>query len=189
MTGVDIAFGSLHYCRKKLSTGAAWCCGDAEHPPFRPATFEGLVAASMLQWTSRPDRTMATLASLVQPGGYLVFSFFTEGAFRELYETRKRYNLPIPASLYREATVEPMLRRLGMTPLTIVPFSETVYFSSARELLRHLSAIGSTGTASRPMTRRNLQIFCDDLENGFGTDQGVPLTYKALFGAARKGDG
>ncbi|MBN1760432.1 MAG: methyltransferase domain-containing protein [Chitinispirillaceae bacterium] len=189
MTGIDIAFDSLHFCIKKLSSETKWCCADAEQPPFRPATFEGLVAASMIQWTSRPDLTITTLASLIEPGGYFVFSLFTEDAFRELYETRKRHNLPIPAALYREEMVEPILHRLELTPLTIVPFSETVYFSSARELLRHLSSIGSTGTSSRPLTRRNLQKFCDDLENGFGTDKGVPLTYKALFGAARKGEG
>ena len=189
MTGIDIAYGSLRFCSKKFLSPMNWCCADAEQPPFREKTFHGVVAASMIQWTIRPDATIATLSSLIRPNGHFIFSLFTEGAFRELYETRKRYRLPIPAALYRETMVEPILRRWRLTPLKIVPFSETVYFSSARELLRHLSLIGSTGTTSHPLTRRNLQRFCDDLENGFGTDRGVPLTYKALFGTARKREG
>ncbi len=188
MTGIDIAFESLRFCIKTYFAHMSWSCADVELPPFRHHTFQGIVAASMIQWTAHPDTSVETLATLLKPGGYFIFSLFTEGSFRELYETRKQFNLPIPAALYHESAVEPLLHRSNLQPLKIVPFSETVYFSSARKLLRHLSLIGSTGTDSRPLTRSSLQRFCDDLENRFGTDKGVPLTYKALFGTARKGE-
>lgn len=188
MTGIDIAFESLRFCIKTHHAHMSWGCADAELPPFKNSTFQGIVAASMIQWTAHPDTTIGTLAALLKPGGFFIFSLFTEGSFRELYEIRKQYNLPIPATLYHESAIEPLLQCSNLQPLKIVPFSETVYFSSARKLLRHLSLIGSTGTDSRPLTRSNLQRFCDDLENRFGTEKGVPLTYKAFFGTARKGD-
>ena len=189
MTGMDIAFESLRYCRDRISTGTDWLCADADLPPLQGGQFRGMVITSTLQWSSRPGTTVSNLVGLLQPGGLLVFSIFTTGAFRELFATRSRLHLPPPVSVLDEDTVEPMLRRSGLEPLSMQPFSATEYFPSAGVLLRHLSAIGSTGLSPQPLSRSRLQEFCDILETDFRTGKGVPLTYRAWYGVARKGDG
>ena len=188
MTGIDIAFESLRFCRNNAGTQADWLCADAELPPLQYGRFHGMVITSTLQWSSQPAATVTNLVRLLQPGGVLVFSFFTTGAFRELFATRRRLHLPPPVTVLKEDAVEPMLRRSGLEPLSMQPFSATEYFPSARVLLQHLSAIGSTGLSSQPLSRSGLKEFCDTLETDFRTVKGVPLTYKAWYGIARKGD-
>jgi malonyl-CoA O-methyltransferase len=188
-TGIDIAFDSLHYCRKLAPAAATWVCGDVEFPPFKRPAFSGIVAASVLQWSGHLERTLTALNTLLIPGGYFLFSFFTKGSFHQLIDTRSDYGLPVSVIFPPDSTVEPLLRATGYTPLSFTPFSETVTFPSAKELLRHFSSIGSTGSLSQPLSRSRLQQFCRDLEHTFGTDSGVPLTYNALYGTARKGDG
>lgn len=188
MTGIDIAFESLRYCSSRVPAGTNWLCADADLPPLREKLFRGMVTTSTLQWSSRPAETVTNLVRFLQPGGVLVFSFFTAGAFRELFATRSRLHLPAPVSVLKEDAVEPMLRRSGLETLSMRPFSATEYFPSARALLRNLSSIGSTGLSSQPLSRSRLQKFCDTLEADFRTENGVPLTYKARYGIARKGD-
>ena len=187
MIGIDIASRSLHFCRKGSKPSQSWVCGDAEHPPFKGSVFHGIVAASMLQWTGHLDRTIGIIADLLNRDGFFMFSLFTDGSFLQLTETRKKLTLSPSVAYPPEATVKSLFKRSGFHFISLTPFEETVHFRSARELLRHLSAIGSTGSTNRPLSRSGLDRFCSELENTYRRTEGVPLTFKALYGTARKG--
>jgi malonyl-CoA O-methyltransferase len=184
--GIDIAFGSLRHCRNHSAGTAGWVCADIESAPIKPLSLNGLIAASVLQWSFDIEKSIVALTKLLKPRGIFVFSLFTDGSFHELVETQRRYGKPVRIQLPQRSTIERLLAECDFTTDFSDDFSETMLFPSALHLLRHLSAIGSTGAYMRPLTRGELKRFCSIFEAAFGTAKGVPLTYKAFFGAARK---
>ena len=99
---------------------------------------------------------------------------------------RAKHGLPPAVSLPKPDDITRLLKAEGCAHIVAEEFTETVFFPSSRALLRHLSAIGSTCAPSH-MSRSALERFCTDFDESCGSDQGVPLTYAAVFGTAEKG--
>jgi malonyl-CoA O-methyltransferase len=182
----DIALQSLLFCKNQLHESTRWLCADIDAAPFKAAMVDGIVCASVLQWSENLDRALQTISALLKPRGYFIFSLFTSESFRQLTEMRKRFNLPTSIILPQHRTIDELLDRNGFSCCTTEDFSDTLYFPSAMALLKHLSAIGSTNVSSQRMSRTSLLRFCSEFEAVFRTSQGIPLTYSALLGYARK---
>ncbi len=90
-----------------------------------------------------------------------------------------------PVSLPDPEQIVTLLKKYSFKDFSVTVDKEIVYFPSARELLRSLSAIGSTAVAEKPMTRNQLHTFCMVLESKYATDKGVPLTYQTVLGRAK----
>jgi malonyl-CoA O-methyltransferase len=186
MIGFDIARQSLKFCSSHCTDTSEWICGDIEHAPFKPSTFNGLISASVLQWACDLEKSIMNISTLLKPDGIFIFSLFTEGSFRELFETRRLFGIPVHLKLPRQLSIEATLAANNFSSLATENFAETIFFPSAWRLLQHLSAIGSTGVHTDHLSRTGLKHLCSIFETTFGTQQGVPLTYKALLGTAQK---
>ncbi|NLE01850.1 MAG: methyltransferase domain-containing protein [Fibrobacter sp.] len=186
ITGIDIAVESLTKMMQKVSDGVLPVAADIEHLPFRAECFSGIIISSVLQWFSDPLQILQAMHTKLKPGGTLVFSVFTSKSFLELNQLRTEYGLGIPVRLPPEEKVPELLMECGYKILRIDNFRTVEYFSDARCLLKSLSAIGGTAVTGHRLTRNELNSFCSDFENRYGSTSGVPLTYETIIGTARK---
>jgi len=185
--GIDISFQSVAFCSRSVCRETQWVCADMEQPPLQTETLDGIIAASVLQWAlSFPD-AIATFADLLKPAGIFIFSLFTNDSFSELYAVRQHFGMPVPIRLPSIDTVNDLFTRNGFTDTEIHPFTQTLHFNSAYDVLRHFSAIGSTASFTQSLTRSRLKEICSYYETRFGTGNGIPITYKAHYGFTRKG--
>jgi malonyl-CoA O-methyltransferase len=181
--GIDIAFQSLLY-QKKSNHAIQVVQGDIEKLPLKSSSLNGIIISSVLQWIYDLDSFFSQINSILKKNGKFYFSIFTIGSFRELTEARNRVGLPDPVSLPDPARIRTALINNSFKEISLIEDEEIVYFNSARELLKSLSAIGSTAIAEKPMTRSQLHAFCQILESTYRTDKGVPLTYRSALGCA-----
>lgn len=185
--GIDISFQSVAFCSRSVCRNTRWLCADMENPPLRPATLDGIVAASVLQWASSFPEVITTFSDLLKQNGIFIFSLFSEGSFSELYSVRKYFEMPLPILLPSIDTIHDLFNRNGFTETEVHPFTHTLFFNSAYDVLRHFSAIGSTASFTSSLTRTRLKEICHYYETHFGTGNGIPITYRAYYGFTRKG--
>ena len=82
--GVDIALNMCLKCQQKLGAACQVVNGAAEALPFRTATFDLAVSASVLQWVSDLPGALRELYRVVRPGGNIAVAFFCHGTLQEL---------------------------------------------------------------------------------------------------------
>lgn len=182
--GIDIAFQSL-ILQQKSNCSIKLINADIERLPFKNRSFDGIITTSVLQWVYNLDSFFSDLGRVLKRNGMFFFSIFTTGSFQELSEARKSAGMSDPISLPDPEQISKLLEKYSFKEFSLTTDKEIVYFPSARELLRSLSAIGSTAVAEKSMTRNQLHTFCKVLESKCATARGVPLTYKSVIGRAK----
>lgn len=179
----SVKFGATHHA----ATNVNWLCSDIEHPAVKPFTASGIISASVLQWFPHMDTVLHSLQHLLSQRGVFAFAIFTGKSFYELSAIRKRFGIPDPVVCPQQNTLLEMFTRNNLPCIKKESFSQTLYFPSALDLLRHLSAIGSTSMPSPSLTRSKLREFCSAFEDTFASREGIPLTYEAMVGICTKG--
>lgn len=185
--GIDIAFESLRFLKSRGLSNTFSLLGDIEHLPLKNNSLDGAILTSVLQWFSSPSAVLKSISDLLKSKGILLFATFTEGSFAELNYTKKESGFPIPVFLPDQKNICSLLKKAGFTILNTNMFASTLYFPSAFILLKSLSAIGGTAVSGNRMSRKALFDFCKKFEENFKSDKGVPISYRALIGSARKG--
>lgn len=181
LIGVDIAFESLRFLKQNTSSMKV-ILGDVEKLPLKNGSFDGVVISSVLQWIYDLDPFFAQISKILKNNGALYFSIFTVGSFKELSDARLNLGIPDPISLPEPERITESLKKSFFKNISLTQDEEIVYYPSARELLKSLSAIGSTAVAEKPMTRSQLHAFCRILDKNYCTGKGVPLTYRSVLG-------
>lgn len=184
--GMDIAFDSLRFCSQQSTAPQQWICGDIDALPLGESTCHGIIAASVLQWSTSLPTALKAICKVLQPGGSCLFSLFVDGSFGELAPIRAAFSRSNPITLSTSSAIADYFTAADLPIAESELSSETLYFTTAQELLKHLSAIGSTATADVPMPRKKLAAFCRQLEATCKTERGISLTYNALLGTAYK---
>ncbi|NLL13322.1 MAG: methyltransferase domain-containing protein [Fibrobacter sp.] len=185
--GIDIAFESLRVLKSKGLSNTFPLSADIEYFPLKNNSLDGAILTSVLQWFSSPFTVLKSISELLKNKGILLFATFTEGSFAELNFIKKELALPIPVFLPDQKNLCDLLKKAGFTILKTDMFASTLYFPTAFKLLKSLSAIGGTAVSGNHMSRRALFDFCKRFEETFQSDSGVPISYQALIGSARKG--
>jgi malonyl-CoA O-methyltransferase len=70
----DLAPAMVARCRSRTGGPFTYAAADAENPPFAGRHFSLICANLALQWFAAPMPTLARLAALTRPGGWLAFS-------------------------------------------------------------------------------------------------------------------
>ncbi|MDG5815258.1 methyltransferase domain-containing protein [Chitinispirillales bacterium ANBcel5] len=157
---------------------------DGEHLPLKQGRFDGAVMASMLQWAHSPATLLTESARILKQNGTLLFSFFLDGSFKEIYTIRQNHDLPLSASYPSVDSVCRLLGESGFDSSSVIidEYTTTMYYSSAFDALKSISSIGAAATGGPLLKRKQLIALCKEYEAAFGTEKGIPVTYNAATG-------
>src|SRR5208283_453174 len=72
--GLDLSQFMLGHAGERLGRSAVIMHGDAEQLPFAEATFDRVVASSLLSHVLHPERVVAEIKRVTKPGGRVVIS-------------------------------------------------------------------------------------------------------------------
>jgi SAM-dependent methyltransferase len=184
MTGLDLAYESLLLVKNREHLPVIR--GDLDALPFSPRSFDGMVLASVLQWLHPPLRALRGCGDLLRNGGHCVFSIFVNESFHEILSVRRAFGLAVSVQC---PSGKELLHFFQAPPFDLLEYElvrETTLFPDAMSLLKHLSATGAAATDGPKLARRDLSALCETYEKKFRKTGGVPLTWVALIGTARK---
>ncbi len=159
--------------------------GDAEQVDLGEG-YDLIVSSSAIQWFHEPKAFLSSLMPRLNNGGVLLISSFGKDNLHEIksltgrglsYHTKEEY-----ASFLEEADYELLACQEEAFPL---------YFSSAREVLRHLKHTGVTALGGNDKanfwTKTKLAEFEQAYAENFSNPEGLlSLTYQPIYLLARK---
>jgi malonyl-CoA O-methyltransferase len=148
--------------------------GDIEDIDL-PGDLDLVISSSTFQWLSDLSNSLAKITSSLKQNGFLAFSLFGPGTlteFRQLTGVGLSY-----------AVLGRVLELLEKEFVLQFVDTETykLYFTSPREVLKHLQATGVGGVGEFRWTSRKLREFEASYVKRFGTQAGVPLTYVSSY--------
>ncbi len=153
--------------------------GDVETLAL-PENLDLIISSATFQWLVDLERLFKRLASALNDKGFLAFSIFGPGT---LCEFRELTNVGLPYSSV--GTLLDMMDRYFY-----IEEEETVkdqlFFSSPRDILRHLQATGVSGVEDYRWTPGKLREFEREYAERFGTASGIPVTYMSSYVIASK---
>lgn len=145
--------------------------------------FDVIVSNAVFQWFPHLDKSLQTLQTLLSPQGYLAFSSFAHGTLAELKaicgeEHGLRY---LSGKEGKEA-----LLAAGLLPCYWAQERVQHYFSSAREVLRHLQHTGVNALSRERFSVREMRALLQRYEERFSHKQGVVLSWCPYMVVAQK---
>lgn len=145
--------------------------------------FDVIVSNAVFQWFPHLDKSLQTLQTLLSPQGYLSFSSFAHGTLAELKaicgeEHGLRY---LSGKEGKEA-----LLAAGLLPCYWAQERVQHYFSSAREVLRHLQHTGVNALSRERFSVREMRALLQRYEERFSHKQGVVLSWCPYMVVAQK---
>jgi malonyl-CoA O-methyltransferase len=139
-----------------------------------------IVSNAVFQWAIDPRGLLMRLAELLRPGGFLAMASFGPSNLREVSQ--------LTGLSLRYWSVDEWHATLleNYEVLSRGEDTRTLWFSSARDVLRHLKETGVNALDAVPWSRSKIVQFCRTYDATFGHDGKVPLTYQPVFLVARK---
>ncbi len=161
--------------------------GDAERLDLG-CGYDLIVSSSAIQWFDEPKAFLQSLYPRLNKGGILLLSTFGLDNLREVRELTGQGLHYYDTREYNEA-----LQEAGFTVLEATDEHISLYFDSAREVLRHLKQTGVTALAGGEQanfwTKTKLAEFEANYQAKFcNLDGKLSLTYQPIYLLARKGD-
>jgi demethylmenaquinone methyltransferase/2-methoxy-6-polyprenyl-1,4-benzoquinol methylase len=108
VTGVDQSPEMLAVARRRFGLAVELVNASAQALPFESASFDHLTVTYLLRYVADPGATLAELARVVRPGGYLASLEFgvPDGPARPLWDLYVRTALPLAGRLIRNGWPE-----------------------------------------------------------------------------------
>jgi malonyl-CoA O-methyltransferase len=161
-------------------------------PNVSSNAFDIIVANACFQWLSQPKETLIHLRRLLRSEGILVFTTFGPDTFQELHESFKTVYLasgqvPQRHGLTFKSTLEwkCLLEEAGFTSIQVASSIQTEVFTSVREFLHSVKAVGASTTEAaitRGISSRSLfTSMYKEYENKFSMPGGIAATYELLL--------
>ncbi len=148
--------------------------GDIEDLDL-PGDLDLVLSSSTFQWLADLPASLAKIAGALKKDGYLAFSIFGPGTLTEFKQLTG-----VGLSYLALGNVLDLLEKDF-----VLQFVDTekykLYFTSPREVLRHLQATGVSGVGELRWTSRKLREFEDGYIRRFGTPAGIPVTYMTSY--------
>lgn len=153
--------------------------GDMEAVEF-PCPQDLIASSAALQWAADMRGLLARMSALLRSGGVLAIAAFGPSNLREVSDLTGRSLRYRALAEWREALAGAHEILNGFEDL------RTLWFASAREVLRHLRQTGVNALEAEAWSPSKVRRFCRAYEATFGRNGGVPLTYHPVFIIARK---
>jgi ubiquinone/menaquinone biosynthesis C-methylase UbiE len=123
--GIDISARQIERARERVPT-ATFICADATELEFEPETFDAVVSLYMLGHVPRAQQAplLASIASWLRPGGWLLTTMGTAGAEDEVEEDW--LGAPMFFASFDEATNRRLLAEVGLdlSDARVIPVEE-----------------------------------------------------------------
>jgi malonyl-ACP O-methyltransferase BioC len=160
--------------------GARFIPGDAEMMEGFPKHLDLVISNAAFQWLTDAGAFLHSIHGLIRPGGSLVFSSFGPGNLAEISEL---LHVGLP---YRDC--EELEALCGWGFETVYGKEETVvlHFPNAHAVLKHMQGLGVNGIRKHSWSKASLRDLEDRYHRGYGSEQGLPLTYRPLYLALRR---
>lgn len=203
ITALDIAPEMIEVARRKLTgfPNIRYLVGDGENLPSDPTRpffdqpFDLIASNAVLQWFTDYAPAFTRYHSLLEAGGYLIFSTLGAGTFKELHTCLENRNTgPETGSLtygkrehfIAKARLRETLMISGFQFGAVEEVAKQQYFASGRDFLRALKRMGAHSYLSEPGLGSDVFQLIKSYEDGFQDEKGIPATYRWLFGQGRK---
>ena len=199
LSGIDIAPNMLYQAAERLSDRATLLLGDAEKLPFSDSSFNLVLSTSVFQWLEECDACFAEVRRVLMEDGVFCFALFGRGTFYELHESwqlaLKHCGRSIPADhdgthrFHSINDIRSALLKFGFSDVKVKSVSEVVWYEDLPKLLRAIKRVGA-GSARPPSGgglgwRSVLHEMASIYKTRFGTEKGVPASYKVIYGFGR----
>lgn len=147
--------------------------GDAEEVDF-PKNLGLIISSNALQWLENIEKFFEKSAQALTPSGMLIFSTFTTGNYEEIAKT-------FGASLeYKTITEIQTIAKQYFDVKTAEEEAMTLYFSTLKELFKHIKHTGVNALSAKGLTKSSLLQAKTEYEK-LRTPNGLPLTYKPAY--------
>ena len=126
---------------------------------------------------------------MLKPGGVFVFSTLAAGTMHELKQAWHKVDHHVHVNGFDTFGMQKhCVQQSGFQLHSFKLQTETVYYSTAMQLLRDMKALGVNTVPSRQnglMSRQRILNFQQAYED-FRTDKGLPLSYEVIYGILSK---
>lgn len=147
-----------------------------------PQDLDLIISSSTLQWITDISALINKVAYSLHKNGFFVFSLFGPGT---LFEFREITGIGLDYS--SSGTIMDLLER-HFNIEEEESRRDLIYFSTPREVLRHLQATGVGGVKEYRWTSKGIRDFEKRYSEQFGVSEGIPVTYMSYnFVASKKG--
>lgn len=153
--------------------------GDIEDLDL-PINLDLIISSATFQWLADLESFFGRLAASLNDKGFLAFSIFGPGTlceFRELTNVGLQYSAV-------GTLLDMMDKHFHIEEEETV--KDQLFFSSPRDILRHLQATGVSGVKDFRWTPGTLREFEREYAEKFGTASGIPVTYISSYVIASK---
>lgn len=200
--GVDLAYNMCLRTAARLG-GEGRCHvvnADAEHLPFRDASFDLVVSTSALQWVGSLSNALHEMRRVMKPGGELCVAFFSVGT---LYELRRclleavesrcadRQHLTRLHQFRSDADLKQIINDMDFEKVVVSCETETDWHDDLPALLRSIKKIGAGAVAGdtggglgwRGIINETSRIY----RECYGKNGKIPASYQVIYLQARLG--
>ncbi len=153
--------------------------GDIEEIEL-PKELDLVISSATFQWLTDLQYLFERTAEALKKGGLLAFSIFGPGT---LYEFKEVTNIGLNYSSV--GNILDMLEKDFHIEIEET-IRDQLFFSTPREVLKHLQATGVGGVQEHRWTPRKLVAFEKEYTSRFGTSSGIPVTYLSYYVVASK---
>ncbi len=147
-----------------------------------PVDLDLVISSSTLQWMTDIAKLINRIALSLQKGGFFVFSLFGPGTLLEFKEITG-----VGLNYLASGTIMDLLEEHFHIEEEEC-CKDQLFFSTPREILRHLQATGVGGVQEYRWTSRGIRDFERSYSDQFGVAEGIPVTYMSYnFVVSKKG--
>ena len=189
--GIDLAPGMLNYARYRHEGKAMnWVCCDAESLPIVDCSQSVVFSNFALQWCENLQQTLAEIFRVLEFGGHFYFAVPGPRTLNELQtawlqvDSTPRINEFLPLDNWQDS-----LQSCGYTAINIQRNERIEYFSTVKDLMHSIKAVGANVKKAGYQTYTGKKQF-EQLYNAYEkyrTSQGeIPATWDIIYGVAVK---
>ncbi len=129
---------------------------------------------------------MGTIAATLKQRGTFIFGIFLQGTLHELESMRAAFGISNPVHFPTREVFESLLAKHGLVLKTAHQHTHTVYFKTARHLMKHFSEIGASAIHQTDAKPIDMLKLCKEYAKNYSDPQGVVATYQLFGGAASR---
>jgi len=165
-------------------------CADIECLPLANASCDMIWSNLALQWVDDPAGVFSEMHRVLAPGGLLMFSTFGPDTLKELRAAYDGVDRHVHVNRFIDMhDLGDMLTRRGLADPVMDMEQITLTYSSARDLMRDLKAIGAHNILHGRhvgLSGKRALATVEQRYEAFRRDNRLPATFEVVYGHAWK---